>query len=526
MSIKFSETDPKLKNLIQKKDLSYSRIRDYDVAFREIYDLTGYTPTRIIEIAKQEQKPSINNGIVEFIDIDDRQISKIQDQLYEYLKKKKINGRPVMKRTMLTKFSAYRAFLKFYKIELPEKIKITIPKQRLRDKDIPTWNDVKDAINLCKSPRDSSIIAFAVTTGLRISDIVNLKLEDLIEACEIYFDENEEKTIDTLLNKNPDDIVPCWEMNPQKTGQKDTPNLTITFNTPEASRYIWFYLKDRFNREKKKDKNYVVDLSEPLFKSQRGGHLSPVSVETHFRNLNARLGGKKDKNGIYIKFRLHNLRKLFKTTCRRNISSIHVQSDKTYDGDVISLFTGHATPNNPLSYTYEAVEDDSHDSHIRMVYQALIPYLSIQPTELKHVETKQYKDLKEQNEELKKQLDEQNALMQREMDEQREYYLNQIEQLENDNEQRDLRYESLERKVLQLFANQENIKVIQDYIKDNELVNHCNLGNKVLELYISDIEDNPTKLVTHQDIDKLVTRAFDDLPEKDKKGYYEEFLSK
>lgn len=78
-----------------------------------------------------------------------------------------------------------------------------------------------------------------------------------------------------------------------------------------------------------------------------------------------------------------------------------MQSDKTYEGDVVSLFTGHTSPNNPLGHVYEAVEDDNHDSHIRKVYQALIPYLSIQPTNVKNVTTKQYQGLEKQNEALK-----------------------------------------------------------------------------------------------------------------------------
>ena len=507
MTMKFSETDIKLKKVIKKKKLSKSRIREYDIAFKEIYDLTGYTPSKLLEIAKKEQKPFLNNGIVEVIEMEDRVVDKIQDQYYDYLRERKIKGRPLMDRTIKTKLSVYRAFLKFYKIERPDPIKIVIPKKRLRDKDIPTWNDVNNAITLCKSPRDSAIIAFAVSTGLRVSDILNLKLENLIEACNIYFDENEEKTIDVLLNKNADNIVPCWEIVAQKTEDDDEPNLTVTFNTPEATRYIWFYLKDRFNRSKKKDKNYVVDIKEPLFKSQRGGHLHPVSAETHFRNLNARLGGEKDRNGVFIKFRLHNLRKLFKTTCRRNISSIQVQSDKTYEGDVISLFTGHTTPNNPLGYVYEAVEDDSHDSHIRKVYQALIPYLSIQPTDVKDVKTKQYETLEKQNEALKKQLDTQAVNMQREMDEQRELYEQKIRDLEGVNSALASQVTGIQNQ-LDNIANANDLTRIQDYISKNELVNEYGLSSIIIGYYKEDVKKEDFEGVTDNYIDKLIMKAY------------------
>lgn len=506
MTLKFSQTDAKLIKVIRDKDLSDSRIREYDIAFKEIYDLTGYTPTKIIEIGKKEQKPFNNNGIFDIIDIDDREVTKIQDQYYEHLRNKKINGRPLMDRTIKTKLSVYRAFLKANKIEMPDPIKLKIPKVRLRDKDIPTWNDVNNALNLCKSPRDSAIIAFAVSTGLRISDILNLKLKNIVESCSIYFDETEEKSLVNLLKKNPDNIVPCWEVVAQKTSHDDVPNLTITFNTPEASRYIWFYLKDRFNREKKKDSSYTIDLDEPLFKSQRGGHLSPISVETHFRNLNARLGGEKDKNGVFIKFRLHNLRKLFKTTCRRNISSIHVQSDKTYDGDVISLFTGHTTPNNPLGYVYEAVEDDSHDSHIRKVYQALIPYLSIQPTEVKDVKTEQYQKLEEKNEALEKQLEIQSVNMQREMDEQKAAYEQKIRDLEAINVALSDKIDTVESRIDNI-ARENDISAIMDYASKNEVVNKHDLMETIMALYDADYKAKKVKIIDENYKQTLVNRA-------------------
>lgn len=505
--IKFSQSDSKMKKVIKKKDLSESRIRDYDIAFREIHDLTGYTPSDLVEIGKKEQKPFNSDGIIEVMEMEDRTVDKVQDKYYDYLKEKKINGRHLMDRTIYTKLSAYRAFLRANKIEVPEQIKLNLPKERIRDKDIPTWNDVHNAINLCKSPRDSAIVAFAVSTGLRISDIVNLKLEDLIEACNIYFGEDEQKTLDVLLDKNPDNIVPCWEVIAQKTSNDDIPNLTVTFNTPEASNYIWFYLKDRFARAKKKDDNYIVDIKEPLFKSQRGGHLSPISVETHFRNLNARLGGEKDKNGIYVKFRLHNLRKLFKTTCRRNISSIQVHSDKTYEGDVISLFTGHSTPNNPLSYVYEAVEDDSHDSHIRKVYQGLIPYLSIQPTDVKDVKTEQYKELEEKNEALQKKLDAQAVQMQREMDEQKKIYEQKISDLEGINSALASQVNGIQNQ-LDNIANANDISKIQEYIRSNKLVNEYNLFSTIIGYYKEDVKKEDFGGVTDDYIETLIYTAF------------------
>ena len=155
----------------------------------------------------------------------------------------------------------------------------------------------------------------ASVTGFRVSDLVDFEIKDLIEACDIFFEEKENKTLGNLLKKDPMDIVPCWERVAQKTS--DEWILTITFND--------------------------VDVEEPLFKSLRKGKLQAKSVSASLNKLNKRMGNNRDKNGHYGKFRMHNLRSLFSTTCRRNIPNINVQSDDTYEGDIVSLFTGHIT---------------------------------------------------------------------------------------------------------------------------------------------------------------------------------------
>ena len=80
-----------------------------------------------------------------------------------------------------------------------------------------------------------SIISFLFTTGLNHNMIINLKIKDLLSSCGEYTDG---ESIDDLLNKNPFDIVPCWRIsNDSKVG--------IAFNTPETTKYLFDYLKDR-----------------------------------------------------------------------------------------------------------------------------------------------------------------------------------------------------------------------------------------------------------------------------------------
>lgn len=97
-------------------------------------------------------------------------------------------------------------------------------------------------------------------------------------------------------------------------------------------------------------------------------------LEKLYQRLNQRLGNKKYKNGIYGKFRKHSMRKLFSTTCRKNMLNITINSDKTTEIDIVSIFTGHVPPNESNSKVYEAIPDDSEDSYLREIYFKLVPY--------------------------------------------------------------------------------------------------------------------------------------------------------
>ena len=219
-----------------------------------------------------------------------------------------------------------------------------------------------------------------------------------------------------------------------------------------------------------------------------------------------------DKNGKYCRFRSHSLRKLFSTTCRRNLTQVVVNSDKTSEVDIVSIFTGHVPPNESNSKVYEAIESDSHDSYLRKTYLALSPYLSIKDIEVKDIKTQQYKDLEEQNEALRQQLDAQAVAMQREMDEQKEQYEKKIRHIESVNSALSTQVTDIQKQIDDM-TNANNITRIQDYIADNELVNEYNLANKVIELYREDVDKNKSIIVINSYIDTLITRAFNNLPQ-------------
>ena len=412
----FSDNDKKLKRFISNKDeLSESRIRFYDIVFDDLYELDYGTPSEIVDKCLDDQKIFLDNGIPVKKEINDRFVSELQTDYYENLKKQKNRqGKPLSKRTIQTKISSLRHFLDKYNVELPDAPEIKIKKTRVRDNEIPSWDDVDLAIKYAKSPRDKAIIGFAATTGFRVSDIANLKIHHLIRGCSIYFEENEEHTLENLLNKNPENICPCWDMDPQKTIWHC--NLAITFNTPEVSVLLWQYLKYRIELNVRNKRSEIISEDEPLFHSQTGGHLDPITISTKCLDINKKMGGELDRNGVFGKFRIHNLRSLFKTTCKRNLYKINVDSDMPFDGDVVNLFTGHSS-DNAHADVYEAVPEDSPDSYVRKVYEGLIPYLSIsRPTEVKSYSTKEYQEVEEYKKEVEEKFKTQEIIYQRDMD--------------------------------------------------------------------------------------------------------------
>lgn len=403
--IKFTEKDPKLKALVKRRGLGKGAKKNYNTVFNEIYELFGVTPSEIVKIGKKEQKPyKTEEGLIDILDLEDRKVTEYQTEYKDYLDKQKNS-----ESTKKLKLDNYRALLGEYDIQKPKSPRIKIKKDRIRESDIISWRDVEKAMDISKGIRDKCIIIFLATTGMRGIDLVNLNIENIITGCKIYFDKDEEHNLTNLLKKDPKSIIPCYEIMPSKTDDKS--QLTMTFNTPECSEYIWQYLKERIQKKGE------LKPTDPLFVGRTNKRVKIGSLEKMYQRLNTRLGNEKDKNGIYGKFRKHSMRKLFSTTCRKNMLNININSDKTTEIDIVSIFTGHVPPNESNSKVYEAIPDDSEDSYLREIYFKLIPYLSVKDTEVHHVNSKEVIELTDKIDLLEEQNQQKDILHQREMEE-------------------------------------------------------------------------------------------------------------
>lgn len=354
--------DPKLKRMFTKKNLSDSRRRMYINNFNEMYDLTGLTPSELIAEAKKEQHPTLDkDGQIIFKDVDDRKVTEYIYKFHAFMVDQKLKPS-----TIKTKMGVVRSFYGNYKIDLPDNIQITIPHQIIREGDIPNLEDIKKGIGLTKHLKYKAIILLIATSGIRSGDVRHFTIGDFLNATKEYHN----GTLDDLLHSKKD-IIPIWDFIPRKTMKQG--NICITFNSPEASRYIIDYLKQRLERGE------TLTNDSFLFRSNKSNQYSIKGFLWIFSSINHELFGKDKLNRDF--FRAHNLRKFFLSTFRQ----------KSNDSFTIKVIAGHSfRRNNDENYQEIPIKE------IKKQYMQVIPFLSIKDTRVYTIKSKEYDELQKQ----------------------------------------------------------------------------------------------------------------------------------
>lgn len=428
MRLDFCKTDPLLH--AKTKKLSASSKNNYNNVFNEIYNLTGKTPTQLVKIGFEEQDAH-KQETFEYLPF--RTITKIQTQYETYLDSKNIT-----ESTKETKMRHFRALFNKNKIILPDFPKFVVKKHRIRQSDLPQLEDLALALEISNSPLHQLVFISSFATGLRLSDLANLKIKDILEGAKLYTN----GSIYDLMKLDPftDNIIIRLEVNPIKT--ESTGNLCITFTTPEWTFYLFNYLKWRineYNKNKKeydkiKDKKGYVTLKKDLKRRMEKYSLKPEAylfvgsktrnkmdkntMVTFFNRMNKKIKEYRDiekkeydhldYNKKYGKFRSHNFRKIFRTTCRKNIIKINLvkNNNKPSVFDYVALFTGHIPESGDISEIYDAIDDDSWDSDLRQIYTELVPYLTVDTSLIKlNKEKEKTSKLKNKNTKLEMELD-------------------------------------------------------------------------------------------------------------------------
>lgn len=88
----------------------------------------------------------------------------------------------------------------------------------------------------------------------------------------------------------------------------------------------------------------------------------------------------------------------------------------------------------------------------------------------------------------------------------KEKYENELAQLRAENAALSTQMGNMQDQIT-IIAQGNNIKTIQDYIKNNELVNEYNLSKKVIDLYLKDVEEKDV-MIDNNYLETLITRAY------------------
>ena len=370
------EQDEKLQRMYLRKNLTPRRIEAYSRVFRKLYNLTNLTPSDIIRIAKDEQKPRIVDGEIVFKDLEDRTIADIQYRFYESMRKDGLKNE-----TIKTELNCYRAFLKEYDIQTPKPINLTINTPLYETGDIPNKEDILRAINSTNNKRDKALIYTMSSSGIRPVDIRNLRIKDLLQGCKYYF--GYDPQIEDILNADYDEIIPSFFFRPRKTSKHN--NICCTFCSNEAMKSIIDYLQSR----------HIRSNDDYLFASRTGGKLGRSTLIGTFKRINDKTFGANRFGGRY--FQAKYLRKYFISTCN------------AHSGDLLKvrLLSGHTISNVDRAY------NEVNINQMRRFYISLLPYLNLHSSEVRTVKSKEYQDLERklkkqelENEKLREELDE------------------------------------------------------------------------------------------------------------------------
>lgn len=196
------------KKLIKFMDKRHYKKRSRLLAiarFQYYYHVTGLLPTEAIEEAGQEEDERIPLRRSKLVDH--------LDDFDDFLEKNYAH------RTRQQSMNTIRSFYRRYRITLPEAERLVTdePRVNLTVQDLPSVDDVKRALSIA-NVRDSAIIILQVSSGMGRAEVIELTLQDLVEAI------NRKNEVELTVQ----DLPGLWENRPEWV-QKAYP-LVCMFN--------------------------------------------------------------------------------------------------------------------------------------------------------------------------------------------------------------------------------------------------------------------------------------------------------
>jgi len=351
MDLKTIRSDPMIIGWMAGIEASKSTHDNYTHGLRLFCDFTGLTPIQLLEEAESE----ITNGTL-------MRQRKIKGYLITF--RSMLKDRGLAPKTIGNIMTGVNSFYRFNDVDLPNlnNRKQFSPKPLKKNTRWLEKSDVQAILDHA-GVRDRAIILIMVSSGLSQVDVLNLQIKDV----KIGYDEH--TGITTLSVRRI------------KTDYDFT-----TFLSPEASKAVFNWIELRQKHEKSKvrsDDDFLFtkrDVPDSYLETYDDSvrRLDKYGLMAIFRRL-ARATGQETDKGTWSLVRAHNLRKYFNSTLLNNGADIFFTD----------YLMGHKIDQMHEAY-YRA-----DPKKLREKYIKYLPFLSIEDTEVKIVESAEYNELKQ-----------------------------------------------------------------------------------------------------------------------------------
>ena len=372
------ENDSAFQYFKEKHDLSENTLAGYVNGFQRYVEYTGLSLGELMAEAEKEER--------ERIPLEKRHIGKRLRGFRKHLKELQLA--PASIKRLLAAVKSF--YVNGYSITIPTlgKDRDLSGKVKIENKGIPSIEDIIKVLKIADL-REKTIILGITSSGLSIKDFLNLKVGFFKEG---YDEETGITVLDLRRAKTQQDFV--------------------TFFSAEATEAFNEYLKWR-NKEKPKtahpdilkgwEKHRVFSDDDYLIckkyipdkyletKDEEIRKEAEVGLQTVFRLLANRAGIAREK-GMWNMFRAHKLRSWFYSTLLSN--GCKQEYGEVYMGHISKLGSSGGT-------YYTAIIPQ-----LKEVYLEFMPHLSLlKPVETKVIESKGYRELKNENATLREEIE-------------------------------------------------------------------------------------------------------------------------
>lgn len=263
-----------LERFFKERNSSTSTIRTYTRSAKYYSEMTGHTIQEVLDIADDEEYNNIR-----------WKNTQTRKWILQYREWLYTNYNVSTAQLYLT---AIMTIYRHFEITIPplpyystKGLQRTAP---INYTDLPDRDILSACLEIC-SPLVKSLILFMSSSGMSRIDVLNLRINDYLEATQDYH--NQESVKYAIRDMQDTDIIPTFHLKRQKTGQD-----YFTFCSHEACKSINAYLLTRTE---------TLHRNKPLFKIN----------ERYINMIFERLNGHFDlgKVGNYNRLRPHMLRK-------------------------------------------------------------------------------------------------------------------------------------------------------------------------------------------------------------------------